>query len=233
MGDIGWLQVLILSFIPLGQLWARVFYFKGSLDKWWLMFPLLQFPPFSFIPMILMKLGYVADGKGSDPIDKIMLLPIIAKFVIPWILPYIIDEDGETLYAIVNFILQLLTIMVANMTRRYYTCNTITVDSIGKAGIDSTIAYSMGELVPFIIGFIPFVGIIVGIIGLIPVIGDFVHEIFWTIGFAASYVLINMFNQDDINNFCSVPFTGNVGDKIPWIISVIILIIINFVDSIV
>lgn len=230
---LSWLQVIVMSLIPLGQLWARVFYFSGSLDKWWLMFPLLLFPPFSFLPLIMMKFGFVADGKGSDPVDKIMLLPIIAKFIIPFILPFMIDdEEHALLFTIVGFILQFLTIMVANLTRRYNTCNnTITTDSVGKAGIDSVIAFGMGEIVPFAIGFVPFIGLIYTLIEMIPYIGDFVHQIFWSLGFAGAYVVINMFNQDSIGKFCSTPFTGNTQDRIPFFISLIILIGINVFNS--
>jgi len=195
------------------------------------MFPLLQIPPFSFIPLLMMKFGWIADGKGSDPIDVMILLPIIAKFIIPFILPFIIDEDSTMLYTIVGFVLQLLTIMVANMSRRYTNCNGISADSIGKAGIDATIAHAMGEVTAFGIGFVPFIGIIVTILGMIPVIGDFVDSIFWTLGFVGTYVIINMFNQDNMGKFCSTPFTGNVQDKIPFIISLIILIVINVFNS--
>lgn len=229
---LSWIQVLVMSLLPLGQLWARIFYFNGSLDKWWLMFPLLLFPPLSFIPLILMKFGVVANGKGSDPVDKIMLLPIIAKFIIPFILPFIIDEDDhETLFMLVGSVLQLLTIMTANLTRRYNTCNDITTDSVGKASIDSVIAFGMAELVPVVISFIPFVGLAYTVLEMIPVIGDFVHEIFWSLGFAATYIIINMFNQDNIKQFCSTPFTGNTQDKVPFIISIIAIIGLNLFNS--
>jgi hypothetical protein len=225
---LSWMHVLILGLIPLGQLWARVFKFKGSLDKWWLMFPLLQFPPFSFIPLLMMKFGFVKDGEGSDPVDKIMILPIIAKFIIPFILPFIVDEDSTMLYTIVGFVLQLLMTMVANMTRRYTNCNGITMDSLGKAGIDSTISMAMGDVTAFAIGFLPFIGIVVSILEMIPVIGDFVNSILWSVGFAGTYIVINMFNQHpNMQKFCSTPFTGNLQDKIPFIVSLIILIGIN------
>lgn len=230
---LSWIQVLIMGLIPLGQLWARIFYFKGSLDKWWLMFPLLLFPPFSFIPLIMMKFGMVADGKGSNPVDKIMLLPIIAKFIIPFILPFIVDEDEhEFLFSLVGFVLQLLTIMVANLTRRYTNCDDITTDSVGKAGIDSVIAYGMGDITAFAIGFVPFIGIAVTVLEMIPVIGDYVNQIIWSLGFAATYIVINMFNQDDMKKYCTTPFTGNVQDRIPFIISIIAIIALNFVNSI-
>lgn len=225
---LSWSQVLVLGLIPLGQLWARIFYFKGSLDKWWLMFPLLQFPPFSFLPMLMMKFGFIKDGNGADPVDKIMLLPIIAKFIIPFILPFIIDEDSTILYTIVGFILQLLTIMISNLTRRNSNCNDITINSVGKATIDSTIAQAMGEVTSFAIGFLPFIGIIVSMLEMIPIIGDFVDSILWTIGFAGTYIVLNMFNQNpNVQKFCSTPFTGNLQDKIPFIVSLIILLGIN------
>lgn len=231
MGELSWTQVMLLSIIPLGQLFARIKYFHGSLDKWYLMFPLLQIFPLSIGPMLMMKFGYIADGTGEDPTDKIMLLPIIAKFVIPFILPHIIDEDSETLTNIVSFILQLLTIMTANLTRRYINCNSITVNSVGKAGMDSVIAHGIAELLPFIFSFIPIIGMVYSVIEMIPVVGDFVHTIFWSLGFAGTYTIINMFNQDNMEKFCSTPFTGNTQDKIPFFACLIILVVINGLNA--
>jgi hypothetical protein len=229
---LSWSQVLVMGLIPLGQLWARIFTFKGSLDKWWLMFPLLLFPPLSFIPLIMMKFGMISDGKGSNPVDKIMLLPIIAKFIIPFILPFVIDdEEHEFLFSLVGFVLQLLTIMVANLTRRHTNCSDITLDSVGKSGIDSVIAYGMADITVFAIGFVPFVGIAISALEMIPFIGDFVNDIIWTLGFAGTYVIINMFNQDNMQKYCSTPFTGNLQDKIPFIVSIIAIIGLNFVSS--
>ena len=49
-------------------------------------------------------------------------------------------------------------------------------------------------------------------------------------GFAISYIFINMFNQDDLNKFCNTPFTGNYTDKIPFIISIIVIIIVKMYE---
>ena len=44
------IKAILISIIPLGQLWARIFWLDGSLDKSWLMFPLfLIFFIFSLI----------------------------------------------------------------------------------------------------------------------------------------------------------------------------------------
>ena len=233
MGSLKWLEVMLYTLIPLGQLIARVLNFNGSLDKWYLMFPLLLIPPFSFFPLVMMKYGFIADGKGSNPVDKMMLLPIIAKFMIAIILPYIINKDNNTIvFALVSFILQIITILIANLSRRYYSCNSITPNSVGKATIDSFIAYGIGDIVSFMMQYIPVVNIFYTIISMIPVIGKFVDPIIWSICFSGTYVVINMFNQYDMEKFCSVPFFGNIQDRIPFVFSIFALIFVNIMNSI-
>jgi hypothetical protein len=234
---ISWLQVLIFSFIPIGQLLVRIFYLKGSLDKLWLMFPILLMPPFSFIPLILIKLGFVQDGKGSDPIDKIMILPLIAR-IITLIVLNKLNMYSSGLFILINLLINIFTIFIANMTRRYYNCNAegITFDSFGKAIIDSTIAYAASEATPILISKIPFVGVFISvlkfIIGIFTKNANIIDGLFSNMGFAISYILINMFNQDDLNKFCNTPFTGNYTDKIPFIISIIVIIIVKIYELI-
>jgi len=227
-GKLSWNQVLILGLVPLGQLYARVNIFNGSLDKWWLMFPLLLFPPLSFIPLIMMKFGLVKNGNGSKPVDNFMLIPIIAKLIIPFILPFIINEDSSLLFTIVSFVLQLITVMTANLIRRKDNCKEITTNSVGKAGVDSIIAIAAGEITSFAIGFVPLIGIFISMLKNLPVIGGIVDSLVWSVGFAGAYVLINMFNQDpNINKLCSSPFTGNIQDRIPLIGSLAVIIFVS------
>jgi hypothetical protein len=225
---LSWREVVVLSLIPGGQLYARVAKFKGTLDKWWMMFPLALFPPLSFIPMILMKYGYVADGKGADPVDRIMLLPIIAKFILPFIMPYLVDKESRITNIIVSFIFKLLFVMICNLYRRYDNCNnTITMDSVGKAGIDSVIATSAGDVVPIAMNHVPIVGTLYSILSMFPIIGNpkVLDSIFWSVGFGATYVLINMFNQVNMEKLCSTPFTGNLEDRVPFYTAIIALIV--------
>jgi hypothetical protein len=221
---ISWLQVLLFSFIPFGQLIARIFYLNGSLDKLWLMFPMLLLFPFSLIPMLLIKFGFVQDGKGADPIDKIMLLPLIARIVALFALNSI-GINSPLLFILINLLINLSTILIANISRRYYNCEKegITTDSIGKAIIDSTIAYAISEVSPIIISYLPFIGGIYELLGLFTQNGNIIDGIFSNMGFAVSYILINMFNQDNINQFCNTPFGGNYVDKIAFIISIIVI----------
>ena len=231
-GKLSWKEVVIMSLIPLGQLYARVEIFKGSLDKWWLMFPLMLFPPLSFIPLIMMKYNLVADGKGSKPIDYNILIPIIAKLIIPFVLPLVIDEDSTVLYSIVNLVLLLITSMIANLIRRNENCKEISTNSIGKAGIDSTIALAGGEITSFAISFVPLIGTVISLLKSIPFIGSIIDQLIWAIGFAGTYVVLNMFNQDNMNKFCSTPFIGNSEDHIPFFVSLAVLIGVTFLKSI-
>lgn len=224
VNKISWLQVLLFSFIPLGQLIVRIFYLNGSLDKLWLMFPILLIPPFSLIPLLLIKFGFVQDGKGSDPIDKIMLLPLIARIVTLFVLNSM-GINGPLIFILINLLINLSTIIIANITRRYYNCEKegVTMDSVGKAVIDSTIAYAISEATPLIISYLPFIGVVYRFLGLFTQNGNIIDVIFSNMGFAVAYILINMFNQDDINQFCSTPFTGNVVDRIAFFISLIVI----------
>jgi len=229
VNKLSWKQVFIFGLLPLGQLYARVNIFNGSLDKWWMMFPLLLFPPFSFIPLIMMKFGAIKDGNGSKPVDNFMLIPIITKLIIPFILPLIINEDSKFLFTIVSFILQLITTMTANLIRRKNNCNKITNNSIGKAGVDSLISIAAGEITSFGIEFVPIFGMFVSSLKELPFIGAAIDSLVWSVGFSGAYVLINMFNQNpNINNFCNSPFSGTNKDKIPLISSILVIMFIYF-----
>ena len=223
---LSWTEVIVLGLVPAGQLYARIINFNGSLDKWWLMFPPALVAPLSFIPLLLMKFGFIQNGNGSNPIDKMMLLPIIAKFIIPFIMPYLVDVDSRVLTVLVSFIFKLLLVMVCNLYRRYDTCNTVTNDSIGKAGMDSVIATSAGDILPIAMDYIPIIGMSYSILSMVPIIGEkkILDSIFWTVGFGATYALLNMFNQLDIKKYCTTPFLGNLEDKTPFITTVLVLV---------
>jgi hypothetical protein len=221
MGSLSTWEVLIMGLIPLGQLWARIFNFNGSLDKWWLMFPLFLVPPFSFIPLILMKMGFVADGSGTNPLDYWILCPILTKIITD-----ILMDDSTPFQMVTALLIQLISVLASNLMRRYENCNrTITVNSVGKAIIDSVTAFGMGSIVQMLIPMLPFVGIFFSLISMIPIIGTFVSTFIWILGFAGSYILINMFNQVSMNNYCSSPFTGTLSDRVPFVIGIIGIIV--------
>jgi hypothetical protein len=226
--NISWIQVLIYAFVPLGQLWARVFLLNGSLDKKWLFFPFLVFPPFSLLPMIMMKLGLVAKGKGLKPYDNMMFAPIVLHLLMTYLLGNMFEE--ESTYNLV-YILLLFGATVGVLTYRISKNCEFKTSYIGKNIMDSTRIVAMAEFIPFIMGFIPIIGKIYTIITMIPFIGSIAKELLWGIGYVSAYTLNNMLNQDNMDRYCKTPLMGYKTDKIGAIIYTIAIIFIKFLNK--
>lgn len=217
MSDVSWLKAIILGLIPGGQLYARVFLLDGSLDKMWLLIPIFLFPPFGLVFSIMWKLGKIAKGKGGKPYDWFMLIPVIAKFLLATIIPKLLsvfyneeedEEPGDTAIFITSFIIQILINMIPFLIRMINICKKFEFNFIGKSIVDGTFASFAGIIIPIILGFVPFVGTFLSIIEYIPVIGDFANDIIWSFGFIFAYVIVNMFNGDDIKEMCATGFFG-------------------------
>lgn len=226
------IQTIIVALIPMAQLYARVVWLKGSLDKMWTLIPIFMFPPFSLVPALMMKFGWIKDGPGGKPYDHFMWIPIISKFMlaafVPKILELFSEDPSDIAILFSSLFIQLLINMIPNLVRRGNNCNSISFNSFGKAFVDGTIANGIGELIPFILGWVPFVGIFLSIIGMIPVIGDFVDSIIWTLGYSLAYIFINMMNADKMQSYCDTGFLGRMlSDKIAFFVLLILTILIK------
>jgi hypothetical protein len=206
------IRAILISIIPFGQLWARTFWLDGSLDKAWLMFPFFLIFPFSIIPSLAMYFGFVKKGIGGKPYDNFMWIPIIFKFLLSFLIPKFLelfyDDPSDTTIFIYIFIVQLFIGMIPNLIRTYNLCNNLPFNSFGKAFVDSTIANGVGELLPFILGWMPFIGFFLTIIGMIPVIGEQIENLLWSVSFAFGYIFINMVNANNLGKFCNSDFLG-------------------------
>lgn len=230
----------LLTMIPFGQLWARVFWLDGSLDKAWLLFPLPFFaPPFSIIPALAIYFGFIKKGEGGPTYDKFMLIPIIFKFIlaslVPLFLTYInkseheYDEDeddddeyeeegqSETKIFLYIFIFQIFIGMIPNLIRTSKLCPNLKFSSFSKAFFDSTMANGIGEILPFVLKWIPFTGIPLRIINsVLSVIGSLIgldiealfSNVLWSICFSLGYIMVNMFNGTNLNKYCNIDFLG-------------------------
>jgi hypothetical protein len=225
--NISWIQVLILAFVPLGQLWARIFLLNGSLDKKWLLFPFLIFPPFSLLPMLMMKFGLVAKGKGLKPYDNLMFIPILAHLLMSYLLGNLFEE--ESTYNIV-YTLLLFGATVGILTYRISKNCEFKANYIGKNIMDSTRIVAIAEIIPFIIGYFPIIGKIYTVITMMPIIGDIVVEALWSLGYVSAYTLNNMFNQDNMARYCNTPLMGYTDDKVISLISIIVIVFLKFVN---
>jgi hypothetical protein len=206
------IRAILISIIPFGQLWARTFWLDGSLDKAWLMFPFFLIFPFSIIPSLAMYFGFVKKGIGGKPYDNFMWIPIIFKFLLSFLIPKFLelfyDDPSDTTIFIYIFIIQLFIGMIPNLIRTYKLCNNLPFNSFGKAFVDSTIANGVGELLPFILGWMPFIGFFLTIIGMIPVIGEQIENLLWSVSFAFGYIFINMVNANNLGKYCNSDFLG-------------------------
>jgi len=202
----------LLSVLPFGSLFARIFLLDGSLDKMWLLFPMFLFPPFSIISAVLMKFGYIKKGKGGTPYDMFMLIPIISKFLLYYAINNFFDLFYDDVHVedtfLISFIIQLVVGMIPYIIRANRLCERVTLASYCKAFIDSTIANSVGELFPFMVSITPFIGIAFRIIEFIPYLNTQVDNVLWSCGYFIGYVVVNMFNADDMYNYCNPKYYG-------------------------
>ena len=194
---------MMLFILPLGQLWARVFWMNGSLDKPWLLIPIFWMPPFSLLPALMIYFGFVADGKGvNPPYDWWMLVPIIVKFCLGLLVSSLIDEPGF-FSAFIPLIIQLCVNAIPHYLRSVDNCGP-TFDHIGKTFIDGAIENGVGDIAPTILKFIPFVGAFFRLLSRLPLIGPLMDKIICSIMYAGSYILVNMVNEGtDIAAFCA------------------------------
>ena len=108
--------LLTLGGLP-GQIIARIFYKKGSIDKPYLF--LFFMPPFSIVPSIFMLLDKIKDGENGNPYDyfSTILISIFIFFIfIILIIKNIIikykDIDLKFIFKIFNHLLFILLIFI-------------------------------------------------------------------------------------------------------------------------
>jgi len=231
------IKAILITIIPLGQLWARIFWLDGSLDKSWLMFPLFLIFPFSILPSLAIYFGYVKKGIGGEPYDNFMWIPIIFKFLLSFIVPKFLelfyDEPSDRMIFLCVFIIQLFIGMIPNLIRTNRLCDKLSFNSYGKAFVDSTIANGVGELLPFILGWMPFIGFFLTAIGMIPVIGEQVENILWGLSFAFGYIFVNMVNANNLGKYCNSDFLGRDNmDKLGFFVMLFLTLFIKVINEV-
>lgn len=219
------LEMLMYGLIPgFGQLLMRVDKFGGSLDKPYLLFPLLLFPPFSFIPVLIARFGFLKKETGSNILDIYVLIPIILRFVLIFVMAQIGSVGGFALQAGLIFAGIFATNMIHVLTEER--CK----DTVGGFGgklvkemSDSMIEYAMGALLLFSTEFIPIIGeVLEGLRNIpFPIVGNVSQVIdasIWSIGLVCGYMMMNMIdvNYYSAEDACS----GKIG-AIRTIISII------------
>lgn len=156
--------------------------------------------------------------------DRFMLIPILGKIILSIILPWFFDSDLAVLF--VTMFIQLILNMIPNIIRTEEMCQCLNFESVAKTFIDGTIAYGAGVVVPFILGWLPFIGLPVTIIGMIPVIGE---AALWALFYTLAYIFINMGNQDNKEKWCKPPgFMGrNFADTFFFWLFLVASVVVN------
>ena len=213
------------TLMPFGQLFMRINKFGGSLDKPYLLFPLFLFPPFSLLPVLVGKFGFLKKTNGTNILDGYILIPIIFRFVLIFVMAHLGEFGGPMFQALLVF----ASLVATNIFRLIndITCASdkdgLTMGKIFKQIGDSMIEYSLGMLIIFLFTFVPFVGTILDLLSMLelPFIGKFVNildGILWSVGLIGGYIFVHMFDANFITN--SDACAGKVG-LIRIIVSVI------------
>ena len=208
-------EMALYTILPLGQFLMRIDKFGGSLDKPYLLFPFFLFPPFSIIPVLIAKFGFLVKKEGSKILDIYILIPIIFRFILMFTMAHYGIPGGPILQAALVFAAIAITniINLLNNSR----CKTNKDSFFGKfikqIG-DSMFEYSMGIFIIFLISFVPFAGAFLNIISQIPLpfvgkVSQILDTILWSIGLIGGYMLIKMI---DVNYYTNTEIcSGKVG----------------------
>lgn len=222
---VSWLNALIFGIVPLGQLYLRIFKLNGSLDRKWLLFPLFMFPPFQLIATIMMKFGYVKNGKGGKPYDYYIFIPLIVKVMLSYVLSYLDEEYdlGTTLTVLIDLIVTLLASLIPFYIRTMKTCKKYNKENLLNTFTQGAVVQTMSEIFTWGAGFVPILGLLLRLLEKIPVVGPLIP---WSIAYSTGYIVCNMLNNNDPSTFC-------FKDKYKLIISIVAIMIttgIKFVD---
>jgi hypothetical protein len=228
-----WIRYIIYSVIPLlGQVLLRAFELGSSLDKSWLLYvPVFWVFPFTIIPVVLAKVGYIKSTGHGSPIDIYIIIPIILKLLIGF-LP-IAKSDYYGMYIMLLFGGLLIANTLHILKNNYCQKNGVNFFGVfGRATGDSFLQYSVGfmltALLKFILGVIPFVKIAMGIINSIYLMKIAFMFILWALGYAAAYMALHMYdyNYENADDLCKKsPHFGKI------IISVVLFLIVLFIEN--
>lgn len=233
------LQTILVTLIPFAQIYARIVWLNGSLDHLWTMIPIFWFPPFSLVPALMMKFGKIDKGDSkSKPYDKYMWIPMLSRIFLGPLLGMIVNMMGGSsdsmIFYIINFLLQIFMIMIPNMIRFKKDCLSLSGNGVGKSMVDAVIAHGVGEIVPVLMSYLPFIGTAFSMLRGLPFIGGAIDGIMASLGFAVAYIFINMINGNDIKKYCATGFFGSgKSDYISFIIIIIITVALHLLRNVI
>lgn len=215
-----WIVTILASLLgPIGHTYLRVEYYNGSMDHMWLylpgsfitlgsipfigsFIPMGHFIPSSFFTSVLLRGGYLNNASGGKVYDWWMLLPIIVKFVIAGLV-LLTELDTNMIIKLITTLLQMIVVSIPIIIRTVNNCNLkswhdLTSSQWKKIISDTIISYGGAHI------FSSSFNIVKKPINML--LGhEIANGITWSLGYSTIYVLLNMYNQTDINTYCTNP----------------------------
>ena len=203
-GQLSTSEFMISLFIPLSQLYFRLVKLDGSLDKPWLLFPLLLIFPCSLLPTLYLNWGYVEKGQGGKPYDNWMYIPIIFYVLMNMMLNSI--RMPGMMELLIKLIGLMLAIMIPFYMREKNNCTEMKFDNIMNTVSNSSLVLGVSLMclpIMSVVSYLPVIGIpmsLLAMIRMIPIIGE---ASMWGIWYLPTYMITNVFNGQNINEYCT------------------------------
>ena len=224
--------LILYTLLPFGQLWTRVFDYNGSVDMWWFFLPFFMIFPLQFIPVLMLYLGYIKPGKGPV-FDYYVWIPIIVKSCVV-ICGLFVPEEYTTYYFWIAQVIVLISIIITKYLHTYKICKdmkTLNATQFGNIVMNAIFENGVASIFFIVLKFIPVVGWIISfILDSFDSVRNIVQGLFWIFSYIFIYVIQNMFEQIDINNFCN-PTSISPWNIAKCIIGMILFGVSIFVDT--
>lgn len=208
----------------IGQLYVRIKYLDGSLDKPWLLLPFFWFPPLSFVPAGFVFFDKIEKGKTGSPFEYSMLFAILSAVLVPLILDRIEFFEGFK-GQLMKTIIMYLMVFISLYIRERNICkdNTDSFRIIRNVSIANVVSI----IIPTLISFIPIFGTILTSIGLISdTMGSIIDGILKALSYMFVILILNMYQGTYLDKYC-----GDKENKIRVIVFSVICIIISIYFS--
>lgn len=193
-GKLSTMELLASLFIPMSQVYFRLFKLNGTLDKPWLLIPFFLIFPFSVLPTAFIQFGWIKKGEGGPVFDTWMFLPVLFYVLYSMFLEYL-DTDFDMLLRLGGLF---VSILIPYFIREAKNCKKIGLNQIANILSNSALVLGISYMcLPMIeIGsYLPLVGLVFSILSMmrgIPVIGE---ALIWGMWYLPTYMFLNVFNK--------------------------------------
>jgi hypothetical protein len=195
----------------LPQLYLRVFYLNGSLDKWWLL--LFAIPPLNIIPMIFFFMNWIKSApKTESPIDYYMWLPVLANIFGSSLSGWLLEGNKEDpdyeepgignkiMQSFVTMLLPIIAGIAAFYLRDLTMCEVQykVVPDISNAITNAIITQGFSQMMYGLLFYIPYIKFGIMFVDNI----SFLKYLVLTIMYISFYIIINMLNSSSAKSYC-------------------------------